>query len=237
MGELKVKDKDIVVPGEVLVTGMDYLPAGGAFRDNDEVVASQVGIVNLSGRLIKVVPLNWRYSPKRGDIVIGKVADISLSNWFVDFGYPNYGAIPLKDGSSDYIPRGADLTQYYSHGDYVVAQITKVSKSKQIDLTMKGPGLRKLSPGRIINVNPAKIPRIIGKQGSMVSMIKQMTDCKVIAGQNGFIWISGFEHNKEKVAVEAVIMVEKKAHIEGLTDQVKAFIEKELGGTKIDKKN
>ena len=235
MGELKIKDKDIVVPGEVLATGMDYLPAGGAFRDNDAIVASQVGIVNLSGRLIKVVALNWRYSPKKGDVVIGKVADISMSNWFVDFGYPNYGAIPLKDGSSDYIPKGADLTQYYSHGDYVVGQITKVTKNKQIDLTMKGPGLRKLSPGRIIKVNPAKIPRVIGKQGSMVSMIKQMTDCKIIAGQNGIIWVSGFDYNKEHVAVEAVCMVEKKAHIEGLTDQVKVFIEKELGGSKSEK--
>lgn len=233
MGELKVKDKEeVVVPGQVVATGMDYLPAGGAFRDGDNIIASQVGIVNVAGRLIKLVPLNIKYVPKRGDRVIGRIADISSSNWYVDIGFSNEAAINLRDGSQDYIPMGADLTQYFNYGDYVIALITNVSRDKKIDLSVKGPGLRKLSEGRIIKINPAKVPRVIGKEGSMVSMVKQMTDCRIIVGQNGWIWLSCVDPENEKVALEAIKMIDERAHIHGLTSEVNNFLEKKVGGKK-----
>ena len=89
MGELHVKERDIVVPGEVLATGMDFLPAGGAYRDKELIIASQVGLIAVSGRLVKVVALNWKYLPKKGDTVIGQVVEITQNNWFVDIGYMN----------------------------------------------------------------------------------------------------------------------------------------------------
>ena len=232
MTELNVKDRDIVVPGEVLAVGMGNLPAGGVFRDGDKIIASQLGLVNISGRLIKVVPLNIRYSPKRGDTVIGKVVDIASAGWFVDIGYFNSAVIPIKDGSTDFIAKGDDLTQYYTYGDYVVANVFRVNKLRQVDITMKGPGLRKITSGRIIGINSAKIPRVIGKEGSMIGMIKQITECRIIAGQNGFVWISGLDPHSEYVAAEAIKLIDKKAHIQGLTDEVKAFLEKELGVSK-----
>ena len=229
MGELKVKDKDIVVPGEILAVGMDYLPAGGAFRENDSIIASQIGIVSIEGRLIKLVAINWRYIPKKGDTVIGRITEVGLNNWFVDVNHTHEAILLLREGSSSYIPKDADLSHYYNYEDYIVANITKISRGRQPELTMKGPGLRKLTNGRIIKVNPAKVPRIIGKQGSMVSMIKQMTECRIIAGQNGIIWVSGFDPEKERIAVKVIKMVEEKAHKQGLTDQIKSFLEKELG--------
>lgn len=232
MAELKVKDKDIVVPGEILATGMDNLPAGGAFRENDSIIASHVGIVSIEGRLVKVVPLNTIYIPKNGDMVIGEVKDISGGGWYVDIGFMNEGVISLRDGSSDYIPRGADLANYYDYGDYIVAGVTNLARGRQPELTMKGPGLRKLTGGRIINVNTAKIPRIIGKQGSMVSMIKEKTDCRIIAGQNGAIWVSGADPEKERFALEAIRMIDENAHHQGLTDEISKFLESNLGGQK-----
>ncbi|MEK6934370.1 MAG: exosome complex RNA-binding protein Rrp4 [Nanoarchaeota archaeon] len=232
MGDLKIKDKDIVVPGEILAAGMDFLPSGGAFREGEDIIASQVGVVSIDGRLVKVVPLAIKYIPKRGDMVIGTVEEVTNNGWFVDFGYSNFALIPLRDGSMDYIPKGADLTQYYNYGDYVVANITNVTKSKQVDLSMKGPGLRKLSEGVILKVNPAKVPRIIGKQGSMISMVKTKTDCRIVVGQNGLIWIYGIDPVKEKVAVDTIKMIDEKAHIQGLTDEVSAYLEKKVGGEK-----
>ncbi|MBI2499217.1 KH domain-containing protein [Candidatus Woesearchaeota archaeon] len=229
MGELKVKDKDIVVPGDVLAEGMDFLPAGGAFREGENIIASQVGVVSVNGRLLKLVPLNAKYIPKRGDTVIGKIVEVTNNCWFVDIGYSNHACIPLRDGSMEYIPKGADLTQYYDYNDFVVANITNVSKSKEIDLSMKGPGLRKLSEGRIIKVNSAKVPRIIGKQGSMISMIKQMTDCRIVVGQNGLVWLYDIDPLKEVIAVEAIKKIEERAHIQGLTDEIKMFLESKVG--------
>jgi exosome complex component RRP4 len=89
---------------------------------------------------------------------------------------------------------------------------------------MDGPGLRKLDTGRIIRVNPNKVPRIIGKEGSMVSMIKAETNCRITVGQNGVIWVSG-NPKEELIAVSMIRKIERESHISGLTERIKAEIE------------
>jgi len=227
MGKLNVKDKDIVVPGEELAEGMDHLPAAGTYRDGDKIIASQLGIVNIGGRLIKLIPLSGRYTPKAGDTVIGKVVNMSFSSWFIDVGYAYEGVLSLKDATSEYIDRGADLTRYYNFGDYVTCKIVKVNKSMAIDLSMKGPGLRKLIGGKIIEITPSKVPRVIGKQGSMINLIKEKTGCKISVGQNGLVWVQGESPENEMLATKAVEEIEKKAHIKGLTDEITKLLSKE----------
>jgi exosome complex component RRP4 len=90
---------------------------------------------------------------------------------------------------------------------------------------MKGPGLRKLIGGRIISVNPYKVPRIIGKMGSMVNLIKDHTKCIITVGQNGLIWING-EPKNELIAVNTIRKIEREAHTSGLTDKIKEYLEK-----------
>ena len=141
MSELKVKDKEIVVPGEILAEGMDYLPSYGVFRDQGKIIAMQLGLINISGRVIKLIPLSGRYIPKKDDIVLGKIADIGFSGWRVDIGWAFEANLGLKDATSEFIEKRADLTQYYDYGEIIAAQISHVSGSKIIDLTMKGPGL------------------------------------------------------------------------------------------------
>ena len=108
----------------------------------------------------------------------------------------------------------------------MVMGITNVTSQKLIDVTMKGPGLRKLVGGRIIEVNTNKVPRIIGKQGSMVTMIKDATGCKITVGQNGLIWIDG-EPKMELIAVKTIKKIAQESHLSGLTDKIKAYLEKE----------
>ncbi len=233
MGKLLVKDKEVVVPGEILADGMDYLPGMGTYRDGDKILSSRLGLTSVEGRAVKLIPLTGRYNPKRGDTVIGKVTEIFPAGWRADINCAYPAMVPLKDASSDYIARGADLTKYYTFGDYIVAKITNVTSQKLIDLSMRGPGLRKLSGGRIIKITSTKVPRIIGKKGSMVSMIKLATGCRIVVGQNGVVWVSGEEPDKELLAVETIKKIEKEAHIAGLTDRIKEFLEKKTG-TKIE---
>ena len=63
--------------------------------------------------------------------------------------------------------------------------------------------------------------------GSMISMLKNMTDCRITVGQNGMIWIDGDDENAE-VAVQAIKLIEEKAQSGNLTDRVKEFIESKL---------
>jgi exosome complex component RRP4 len=226
--KLLVKDKDVVVPGEVLATGMNYLPGNGTYRLNDNIMSNRLGLLVIDGKVLKSLPLTGTYLPMRFDTVIGKVIDILMSGWRLDINSPYSAVLPLKDASFNYIPKGADLTRYFELDDYVVAKITNVTSQNLIDVTCKGPGLFKLKGGRIIKVNTNKVPRIIGKKGSMVSMIKKATDCKVIVGQNGIAWISG-EPSMEVITVNAINMIEEHSHTSGLTDKVQAYLEQATG--------
>ncbi len=229
MGKLLVKEKEIVVPGEKVAEGMDYLPGIGTYRSGENIFASKVGLTYIDGRAIKLVPLAGKYLPKKGDTIIAQVRDIMFSGWNTDTNSAYTAMLNVKDATSDFIQRGADLSQIYKIDDYLVAKIVTVTSQKLIDLSMKGPGLKKLVGGRIVKITPTKVPRLIGKKGSMVSMIKLATGCRLTVGQNGLVWLAGDDPNKELIAVETINLIERKAHTSGLTDLVKSFLEEKTG--------
>ncbi len=222
---LLVKDKDIVVPGEDLAIGMEFLPSHGTFRDGERIVAGKLGLIGTDGRVIRIFPLSGKYMPKADDVIIGRVVDITINGWRVDINSAYSAMLTLKDATSEFIQRGADLTKYFTFGDYLMTGIVNVTSQNLVDLTMKGPGLRKLGEGRIIHVNPYKVPRIIGKQGSMITMIKDSTNCRISVGQNGVVWVQGEPENELK-AVEAIRKIEAESHLSGLTERMKEWLER-----------
>src|SRR3989344_620217 len=224
MGTLTVPEKTVVVPGQELADGMDYLPGFGTYRDGEQIVASQLGLLSVEGRAIKIIPLSGKYIPKRDETIIAQVVDITMHGWRLEINSAYSAMLTLKDASSDFIARDADLTAYFNFGDWIVAGVENVTTQKLIDLTMKGPGLRKLGEGMIIRVGPSKIPRIIGKGGSMVSMSKEYTGCRIIVGQNGVLWIQGSPEG-ELLAAKTIQEIERHAHRSGLTERVKQILE------------
>ena len=92
---------------------------------------------------------------------------------------------------------------------------------------MKDSGLRRIEGGRLVKVSHTKVSRVIGKSGSMISMLKNMTDCRITVGQNGMIWVDGEDENAD-VAVEAIEMIENQAQSGNLTERIKEFIEKRI---------
>lgn len=221
---LTIEDKSIVVPGELLAQGMDYLPGNGAFREGENVYSSYLGLVNVSGRAVKIVPLSGVYLPKKDDIIICKVFDVLISGWRMDTNSAYSAVLPIQDATQQYIAKGANLTRFFDLGDYIVGKITRVTSQNLIDVSCKGPGLKKIKGGRIIEVQPSKVPRIIGKQGSMVNMIKDFTGCRVTVGQNGRIWVLG-EADMELITVNTIKKIELEAHLSGLTDRIKEYLE------------
>lgn len=228
MGELKVQEKEVVVPGEIVAEGMDFLPGQGTYRQGDVIRAQQLGLVSIDGRAVKLINLSGRYAPKTGDVIIGKVIDVNFSGWRVDTNCAYSAMLSVKDATTDYIVRGANLTEYLDLGDYVCVKITNVTSQKLVDVTMKGFGLKKLDGGRIFQVASSKVPRIIGKQASMVSMIKAATGCKIVVGQNGLIWVSG-TIDRENYCIGIIKKIEAQSHVSGLTDMIKAELEEKFG--------
>jgi exosome complex component RRP4 len=83
----------------------------------------------------------------------------------------------------------------------------------------------------VIEVTPSKVPRFIGRSGSMIAMLKNETKCNIFIGQNGRIWITGKDNGMD-LAIKSLLKIEKETHISGLTDRITKFI-KESKGEKV----
>jgi exosome complex component RRP4 len=227
--EVVVQHKSVAIPGQVLAQGMDYLPGENTYREGDAIFSERLGLVGISGRVIKIMPLKGPYKPKVGDKIIAKVFDITMSGWRVETNTAYAAMLNVKDASSRFIRKGEDLSGIISIGEFVVVKIYNVTSQNLIDVTMKEPGLRKVEGGRIISINSMKVPRVIGKQGSMISLVKRYTDADITVGQNGLIWIRAKESAMEFLAEEAIKLVEDKSHLSGLTEKVETFLQEKTG--------
>ena len=98
-------------------------------------------------------------------------------------------------------------------------------KKGSVDLSLKSRGLGKLEGGRIITINGHKVPRVIGKEGSMINLIKDNTNTEITVGQNGRVWIKG-DLDGETKATEAIKLIERESGSEGLTEKVEEFLKK-----------
>lgn len=216
-------ERKLVIPGDLVGEGR----AGhGTYEEQGKVFSRFVGLAEDKAGLFFVIPLSGIYNPKKGDGVIGKVTDIIFSKFIVDINSPYEAVLPLSEATDEFIDlTRTDLTKYFTYGDMIFAEISAVSKTKNVQLSMKERKCRKLRGGRLITVTPAKVPRIIGKGGSMVEMVKEMTKTQIVVGQNGLVWVKG---DNEDIATEAITEIEKKSHVQGLTDQIKAMLESRM---------
>jgi len=215
--------RELVVPGEAIVSGNDYLPGEWTKREGSDIVALRFGLADKSGRLVKIIPLSGTYMPRKGNVVIGKVLDITFNGWLIDIDAPYSSFLPLTE-CSKFVNKN-DLSECYDIGDMLAVKVLAV-KRKGIDLTAKGKNLGKLEEGMIIQVNSNKVPRVIGKEGSMINLIKKESNCDITVGQNGIIWIRGEKVEDELFAEKAILFVTEKSFIEGLTDKTKEWLEK-----------
>ncbi|MEJ2267567.1 MAG: exosome complex RNA-binding protein Rrp4 [Nanoarchaeota archaeon] len=225
MTEQKEKmERKIVIPGEIIVEGDDYLPGEGTEKKQGKIIANKFGLAEESKKLIKVISLSGVYQPRRGNVVIGKVENVTFNGWVIDINAPEAAFLTLNE-----VPRYVNkdgLEEVMDIGDLVVAKIWAINK-RGIDLSLKSRGLGKIEKGIIMEINSNKVPRVIGKEGSMINLIKDETGCNITVGQNGLIWISGDKVENELLAKKAILFVAEKSFLSGLTEKVKEFFEGE----------
>jgi exosome complex component RRP4 len=222
------KERETVVPGETLAVGMKLLPGQGTHRVGEEIRSSILGLLDSKGSVVKVIPLKGAYIPKKGDKVIGQVVEIGFSVWNVDIDAPLDASLRISEASKSYIELGADLSRYFDIGDYIYAEVVSVGRDYFTKISTKDRIFKKLDTGLVISISPVKVPRVIGKKGSMVNLLKEETGCSIIVGQNGFIWIKGDKRKDELLAGKAIKFIEENAHLSGLTDAIK----EKIGGWK-----
>jgi len=213
--------RKIVVPGEEVVSG-EYLPGDGTRKEDGKILANRYGLAEVKDNLVKIIPLTGAYIPRAGNVVIGQVVDVTYSGWLMDIKSPANTFLSVSECPT-YIK--GDLTEYYDIGDMLACEVTTV-KSGGVDLTIKGRNLGKFDEGLIMNINPNKVPRIIGKSGSMINLIKEKTNCQITIGQNGVVWILGENIEDEVKAKDAILYVDNQSFISGLTEMVEEYFKK-----------
>lgn len=227
---LYVKNKDLVVPGEVLAED-DYFSGRGTFKDDDKICSYHLGFVSLRNKKVSVIPLQSKYIPKRGDVVIGEIDDIRFSMWGVDINSPYSAMLPA---SEVFGREKRDLSKVYTVGDVLFLRVVDVDEVKKVKLGLKGRGLGKFNEGIIIEITPTKVPRLIGKKGSMINMIKESTNCDIVVGQNGLVWVKG-DSKMERIVENVIRIIEQDAHTSGLTDRIRNELSLLIDGVPLEK--
>ncbi|MEM2714063.1 MAG: exosome complex RNA-binding protein Rrp4 [Candidatus Pacearchaeota archaeon] len=227
--EIEVSERKLVVPGEVVASGYEYLAGEGCAREERDIVAIKFGILSREGNLFKVIPIGGVYLPRVGNVVIGQIIDVTFNGWFVDIYAPYQAFLPVTEVMSKATSKwdSENFINYYDIGDIIITKV-KAVQPRSVTLTMHDRGLTKITSGLLVKIGPSRVARIIGKQGSMVNVIKDITKTKIIVGQNGIVWVKGENAESELLAKEAIELVAENPLLDGLTEKVKKLLEEKM---------
>jgi exosome complex component RRP4 len=212
-----------VIPGDVIASG-DYRPGSFVERRGNDLIALRVGLAEVIRSDVKVIPLSGAYIPRVEDQVVGKVVNVTGYGWEIDINSCFLGYLPAQFVfGRDFSPATHDLSSRFALGDMLLAKIEAYDRSRDPQLSIRGPGFGKIPQGELVRISPTKVPRLIGKKGYMIKMIGNLTHCDIRVGQNGLVVLAGPTEGVLK-AVKAVELIEREAHMADLTQKVEAFL-------------
>jgi exosome complex component RRP4 len=214
-----------VIPGQVIVSG-NYRSEQNTFTMGDKIISNIIGLSDIRDGGVRVIPLTGGYIPKDDDLVIGKIISHSAMSWQVDINSCYDGMLPATDVfGRDFSSHSDDLTSKLDNGDLIVTRIVNSDMTRDPLLTISGRELGKVDSGELLKISPSKVPRLIGKRGSMIQMIENATNANVTIGQNGLLVISCEDSNGLIKAINAIELIEEQAHVANLTDKVSEMLE------------
>ncbi len=231
--------REVVVPGEVLTEDTkNFLPGRGTIlnKERTKIISLNIGLKQINKNYINVIPLKGSYTPRAGDKVIALVTDKNPVKYRLDINAKDDGILKPKNtikrnkmrgfrgGGSDQAPPS---TEKYQIGDILIVKVLSADRLNQPELTTVGQYLGKRRDGIVISINPPKIPRVIGRSGSMIKMLKNLTKSNIFVTQNGRIWLKGENIAYERLLIDAIKKIEREAHTVGLTDRISEYINNE----------
>lgn len=228
--------REVVVPGEVLTEDVkNFLPGRGTIlnKEKNKIISLNIGLKQIKRNYINVIPLRGFYTPRPGDKVIALVVDKNPVKYKCDINAKDFGQLKPKNTISKGRTRGFrggrppqnDVgTEKFEIGDILVVKILSADRLNKPELTTVGKYLGKKTGGIIISIDPPKIPRVIGRNGSMIKMLKNLTKSNIFVTQNGRIWLKGETIAHERLLIESINKIASEAHTVGLTDRMQEYI-------------
>ena len=213
--------KILVLPGDE-IPDRGLRPGFGTYRVGKRLFASVAGYATWRDPFVRIVPFAGRYNPKPHDVVVGVVQDVQKTFWLLDIDASRWA--PLHVSGTPWEPAPGELEEYLRIGDAVLVAVENLDPTGKIGVTMKGEDLGKLTGGTILTISPAKIPRVIGKGGSMIHTITRLTGTRVAVGQNGRIWVEGTPDGIQRVR-ECLRIISEEGRRPGLTERIEGFLQ------------
>lgn len=221
MQEIKRK---YVVPGDRIIEG-NFRPLSNVTKSGNSIIATRIGIAEATRDGIKVIPLSGVYIPRVNDIVIGKIIDHSSLSWQVDISSCFSAHLPAQDVfGRDFSPARDDMNKQLAIGDLVTARIMAFDRTRDPMLTVQDKDLGRIPRGEFLKISATRVPRLIGKRGSMIQTIEQATQTRILIGQNGIVVVTGRNAEGTQLAIGAIRMVEEEAHTSNLTQRIKTLL-------------
>ncbi len=214
-----------VIPGDVVTTG-PFRPEQNVVLEGNKIIATTIGISEIYDDSVKVIPLTGKYIPKINDLVIGKVISHTSLSWELDINSCYVGFLPAQDVfGRDFSAHADELTSKLKSGDLVAARIANFDRTRDPLVTISDRDLGKIDSGDLVKISPSKVPRLIGKRGTMIQTIEMATNAAITIGQNGWVVVSCETPEGLLKAKKAIQMVDEQAHVANLTDQIKEMLE------------
>ena len=214
-----------VIPGDVVTSG-PYRPEQNVILEGNKIISTTIGISEIYDDSVRVIPLTGKYIPKINDLVIGKVVSHTSLSWELDINSCYVGFLPAQDVfGRDFSAHADELTSKLKTGDLVAARIANFDRTRDPLVTISDRDLGKIDSGDLVQISPSKVPRLIGKRGTMIQAIEMATNAAITIGQNGWVVVSCESSEGLLKAKKAIQMVDDKAHVANLTDQVKEMLE------------
>jgi exosome complex component RRP4 len=116
------------------------------------------------------------------------------------------------------------MSKHFAVGDMITASVLMFDRTRDPMLTVQGRDLGKIPKGELLKISATRVPRLIGKRGSMIQTIEQATQTRVLIGQNGIVVVTGRAPEGVQQAVAAIRMVEEEAHTANLTQRIKSLL-------------
>ncbi|TFK28642.1 exosome complex exonuclease rrp4 [Coprinopsis marcescibilis] len=181
----------LTCPGETLTSSHDYMRGHGTYVDNDEVIASVTGTIERVNRLVTVRPVNSRYNPEIGDLVVGRIAEVQPRRWKVDANSRQDAILML---SSVNLPGGVQrrklesdelqMRTFFEEGDLLVAEVQAFFADGAMSLHTRSLKYGKLRNGQLVIVPPVLVRRLKSH------FLTLPCNVDIILALNGYIWVS-----------------------------------------------
>ena len=133
----------------------------------EKISKSNNKIVYIENDGIKVVQLEGKYLPKRGDDVIGTVVGINPLSWDLDINAPYLGNLHIQDALR-YVKDTSNLERIFKVGDVIYVNIKEVVEASEIVLESKKRPYGKMKWGRVVKIDTTIVPRVISKNVYMI---------------------------------------------------------------------